>query len=345
MADRTSFRRKQTAGAAGRRTTAVCIVAVPPVQQLDVVGPATVFTFANQYAHNGAPQYEVTFVTCGDTLVVPSDSSIPLVAARRLRDGLGAVDTLLVAGGAGARAGADDATVRALRRAAKRARRIGSICTGAFVLAQTGLLEGRRATTHWAFADELHRRYPGVALDPEPIWVHDGVYTSAGISAGIDLALALVEEDRGADVALAVARHLVLYLRRPGGQAQYSATLAAQRAEHPTFREIAVWINEHLRDDLSVPALAERAAMSERSFTRRFQADVGISPARFVQRARLDEVRRMLESSEASVEAIADRCGFRDPDVMRRAFQQAFGIAPRDYRRRFSSRAIAGTAT
>ena len=245
-------------------------------------------------------------------------------------------DTLLVAGGPGARGDISHGTVVWLQRMAARVRRLGGVCTGAFPLAEAGLLDGRRATTHWHYAAEFARRFPRVLIDPAPIWVFDqGRYTSAGITAGMDLALALLEDDVGSEIALAVARYLVLFLRRPGSQTQFSAALTPLRSDRPVFRKLPAWILGHLRDDLSVPAMADHVAMSERSFARRFTREVGTSPARFVERLRLDEARRLLETTETTIDDVASRCGFEGPEVFRRAFRRAFASAPAQYRERF----------
>jgi transcriptional regulator GlxA family with amidase domain len=264
--------------------------------------------------------------------------------SNRLRLGVGPLpeppprhDTLVVAGGEGARrATANRAIVDWLARASRRARRPPSGCTGSYRLAAAGLLDGRRATTHWDFCAGLAERYPTVVVDPDPVWVRDGdVWTSAGVTAGIDLALALVEDDLGAEVALAVARQLVVFLKRPGGQAQFSSHLSTQIAERVVLAEVQGWIADHLDEDLSVPHLAERAAMSPRHFARVFRAETGVTPARFVERARVEQARRRLEESSAGVEEIAHDCGFGGPETMRRAFIRALRVGPSEYRQRF----------
>jgi transcriptional regulator GlxA family with amidase domain len=213
---------------------------------------------------------------------------------------------------------------------------VAAVCNGAFLLAEAGLLEGRRATTHWAAGDELARRYPSVDVDTDPIFVRDGnVYTSAGVSAGMDLALALVEEDLGREAALEVARWLVLFLKRPGGQSQFSAQLASQFAERHPLRELQAWIVSHPAEDLSVPALASRAFMSERNFARAFRREVGMTPAAYVEAVRVDRARMLLETSETPVETIAAECGFGTVETMRRAFARRVRVSPSDYRGRF----------
>jgi transcriptional regulator GlxA family with amidase domain len=210
------------------------------------------------------------------------------------------------------------------------------VCTGAFVLAAAGLLDGRRATTHWAWCDALARRHGAVTVDPEPIWVRDGnVWTSAGVTAGIDLALALVADDHGSDVALRVARDLVVFLQRPGGQAQFSAGLAARPAAALPLRELQGWVADHLGEDLGVARLAERAQMSERSFQRAFRRDTGTTPAAYVEGLRVERACMVLESTAATVEAVALECGFGSVETLRRAFHRRLGVGPAAYRSRF----------
>ncbi|HWI72616.1 MAG TPA: helix-turn-helix domain-containing protein, partial [Baekduia sp.] len=234
----------------------------------------------------------------------------------------------------------DDPAVAWLRRAAPRARRVTSVCTGAFVLARAGLLDGRRATTHWAWCSALTRSFSAVDVDPDPIYVRDGdVWTSAGVTAGMDLALALVEEDHGADVALEVARWLVVFLKRPGGQAQFSAGLAAQAsAAREPLRELAVWMNDNLDADLSVGALASRACLSERHFARAWRAETGDTPAATVEGLRVERARALLEDGLA-VDAVARACGFASAEVLRRVFHRRLGVAPSAYRERFRTAA------
>jgi transcriptional regulator GlxA family with amidase domain len=249
------------------------------------------------------------------------------------------VDTLVVAGGEGTRAAvADEGLVAWLAAAAPRVRRVASVCTGAFLLARAGLLDGRRATTHWAWCDELSRRFPAIAVEPDPIFVADGPFrTSAGVTAGMDLALSLVEEDLGPRAALRVARELVLFVRRPGGQAQFSAGLAAQAVEHAPLRELQAWIADHLDEDLSVPALARRTHMTERSFARAYARETGRTPAVRVELLRVERARMLLETTPAGVEAVAARCGFGTVETMRRAFARRLGVAPAAYRSRFAA--------
>jgi transcriptional regulator GlxA family with amidase domain len=245
-------------------------------------------------------------------------------------------DTLVVAGGPGARTAVDDAALLDwVARASRKAKRTTSVCTGAYLLAAAGLLDNRRATTHWAYCDGL-AAYDKVDVDPDPVFIHDGdVWTSAGVTAGMDLALALVEEDLGPDVALAVARLLVVFLKRPGGQSQFSGALAAQQATRPALRELQGWISGHLDEDLSVPALARRASMSERSFTRAFRREVGQTPAAYVEALRVEHARTLLEDGAGSLDAVARSAGFASAEVLRRAFHRRVGVSPADYRARF----------
>lgn len=308
----------------------VVVVVFDGVQSLDVTGPLEVFAGA---AHAPGAGYRVRTASLGGGAVVCS-SGLGLVPSAAL-EGVGRVDTLVVPGGEGTR-GEQPALVGWLRGHAGGAGRVASVCTGAFLLAEAGVLDGLRVTTHWAFCERLAREYPSVRVDPEPIFVRQGrVVTSAGVTAGIDLALALVEEDLGGAVALEVARHLVVFLRRPGGQAQFSTHLSAQAVRRDPVREVQHWIAEHPEGDLSVGALAGRAGLSPRQFARVFVREVGCTPGRYVERVRVETARRLLEEGEAPVVAVARRCGFASAEVMRRAFVRAVGCAPARYRERF----------
>lgn len=311
-------------------------------QSLDVLGPLEVFAVAvdARGAKGLSPGYAPVLVTL-DGKPVQSESGVGLVphmslasAARR------GIDTLVVAGGAGARLLATSQEVAAsVRKAAGKARRVASVCTGAFVLARAGLLNGRRATTHFAYCEALARAFPDVRVESEPIYVKDGsVWTSAGVTAGIDLALALVEEDFGPALALGVARELVVFVRRAGGQSQFSPQLAAQAKEPGPLRDIQAFISEHPEARLDVPALARRAHMSVRNFSRVFRSRLGVSPAEYVECVRVDAAKRLLECSDRSVEAVASAAGFGTPEALRRAFSRRVGISPREYRARFGIR-------
>jgi len=249
----------------------------------------------------------------------------------------GAVDTLLVAGGFGViEARTIEGFSAWLRRIAKRARRIGSVCSGAVALAEAGLLNGREATTHWRFCSEIASHYPEVHFNPDPIFIRDGnVYTSAGVTSGIDLSLALVEEDLGAEMALEIARNLVVFLRRPGSQSQFSNALTLQKADRQPMRDLQAWIPNNLSKPLTVEELADKARMSPRNFARVFTKQVGTTPARFVQNLRVEAARRMLEESTRPVEQVADNCGFGSTESLRSAFQRVLRVSPQEYRKRF----------
>jgi len=319
----------------------IVVVGFPDVQVLDVTGPLEVFgrtaRWLVEQGHRPDLAYTVELVAATPGPLQTS-SGLRLVADRgfRLR---GDIDTLLVAGGRGARAAAQDRALLAwLTRMAPRVRRLGSVCTGTFILAAAGLLDGRRATTHWAYCDGLAKLHPRIRVEPDPIFMRDGaIYTSAGVTAGMDLALALVEEDVGRHVALQVARQLVLFLRRPGGQSQFSSQLAVQTADREPLRELQQWIADHLSTDLSVATLADRAAMSPRHFARVFASELGMTPARFVELQRVEAARRRLEESTDGVDAVATTCGFGCAEGMRRAFLRTVRVSPSDYRSRFRS--------
>jgi transcriptional regulator GlxA family with amidase domain len=313
----------------------VLVVAYPDVQSLDVTGPVEVFATANRVA--GRTQYRVE--VAGPTAdPITTSSGLLLTPHRAIGAVREAVDTLVVAGGTGTPdAVRDDDLIRHIDRLARRARRVTSVCSGSFLLARAGLLDGRRATTHWSATAQLARFFPDVVVKPEPIFVRDGnVWTSAGVTAGMDLALALVDDDLGRDVALEVARWLVLYLQRPGGQAQFSAHLEAQTASRQPLREVQTWIAEHLAGDLSVPALAARAGMSVRNFSRAFRAEVGMTPADYVEVIRVEAARRALETSRDGIDAIARSCGFGTVATMHRVFRRRVHTTPARYRGNFA---------
>jgi transcriptional regulator GlxA family with amidase domain len=317
----------------------IVIVAYPGVQSLDVTGPLEVFAGAQQLIGASSSRergYDVR-VLSRDGQPLQTSSGLGVIPHARLPSQPPPIDTLIVAGGSGhIQAGEDQALLDWIVRAAGKSRRTASVCTGAFVLARAGLLDGRRATTHWASAAELARLHPDVIVDPEPIFVRDGaLWTSAGVTAGMDLALALVEQDLGSDAALKIARHLVLFLRRPGNQSQFSATLAAQQAEREPLREIQRAVLEDVAGDHRVEAMAARAHMSPRHFARAFRAETGVTPARHVERVRVEAARRQLEDSGEPIAAIAASCGFGTAETMRRVFLRTLHIVPSEYRRRF----------
>ncbi|MGH7101082.1 MAG: GlxA family transcriptional regulator, partial [Acetobacteraceae bacterium] len=297
------------------------VLTYPAVQLLDVSGPVQVFASANDLVVGAgrARPYRLKVVAQGGEGATAS-AGVTLAAGPLTGEGE-ELDTLLVAGGEGAEAAAENPVlVDWVRQRAGKARRVASVCTGAFLLAAAGVLDGRRAATHWMYCTKLAQRFPAVRVEPDPIFVCDGpVWTSAGVTAGIDLALALVEEDLGRSVALAVARYLVVFLKRPGGQAQFSAALALQAAEDK-FGALHAWINEHLADDLSLSVLAGQAGMSERSFGRHYAGTTGQTPARAIERLRMEAARRLLSDSRTPVKRIAQRCGFGSEETMRRSF-------------------------
>ncbi|PWF55229.1 GlxA family transcriptional regulator [Massilia glaciei] len=324
----------------------VLMVAFPNAQMLDITGPLDVFSVANGAAlAEGLPApYRVALAAPRAGLLMTS-SGIAIAAGCSVYDAGLEADTLLLSGGPGARAVVrDGALVAALGALCARVGRVGSICTGAFALAATGALDGRRATTHWAHFDEFALAFPRVQIDRDALFVSDGKFhSSAGISAGIDYALALVEHDLGRRRALEVARELVVFLRRPGGQSQFSAQLAAEVGAHDPdrFGELTRWIGENLDRELSVDMLAGRLAMSPRNFARRFMAAMKVAPGRYMQLLRVDAARRMLTDGELPVARIAERCGFASAEAMRLAFQRHLNVAPVDFRARFQ-RAASG---
>jgi transcriptional regulator GlxA family with amidase domain len=312
------------------------ILAFADAQLLDITGPLQVFASANQWARQQGPDpYQIRLVAPASPVVTNSGLAI---LAEALPRAASAVDTLIVAGGWGVHAACENhALVRWLTRRAARARRVVSVCTGAFLLGAAGLLEGRRAVTHWGECQSLARRYPAAQVLMDPIFVRDGaLWTSAGVTAGIDLALALVEDDLGHPAAMAVARELVVFLKRSGGQAQFSHALELQRETR--FAALHGWMTAHLTQNLSVRALAARAAMSERTFVRRYRSATGLSPARAVERLRVEAAQRLLLDSSLPVKRIAERCGFGCEETMRQSFQRVLSVAPREFRARFSSK-------
>lgn len=319
-------------------TRTVDVLVYPAVQLLDVAGPVQVFATANDIVGKaGAAQpYAVRIVAQGGHGITASAGlefaadPLPPIGA--------ALDTLLIAGGQGIEAAAaDPVLVDWVRQQAKQARRTASVCTGAFLLAASGILDGRRAVTHWSLCAELARRFPAVRVESDPIFVRDGqVWTSAGVTAGIDLALALVEEDLGRTVALAVARYLVVFLKRPGGQAQFSTALSLQAADDK-FGALHDWINRHLTDDISLPVLSRQTGMSERSFSRRYAEEIGLSPGRAVEWLRVEAARRLLLESRLPIKRISQRCGFGSEETMRCSFLRLLAATPQEYRARFSS--------
>ena len=330
----------KTIAASGPRT--IVFLAAPNTQILDVAGPFQVFVRAAELfarEHPGRPRpYDVILASTARCKTVSTNCGLMLTGTETFRTLRRPVDTLLIAGGSGLeKAARNQELLGWLRKAAQRVRRIGSICTGAFLLAAAGLLDGKRATTHWKWAAELAKRCPQITIDPDPIYIRDGnTYTTAGVTAGMDLALALVEEDLGSPLALSVARELVLYLRRAGGQSQFSTALSLQSSDRKQIEEIRSWVVDHLEQDLPVEKLAARAGMSPRNFARIFLKDTGTTPARFVERLRVEAARRRLEESRDKLEKIANDCGFGSITTLRRSFVRALHVPPADYRNRFT---------
>src|SRR6202046_2881330 len=331
---------KMTRTSAGIRTRRIVMVAFPDAQIIDITGPLEVFGRAARLLSDErgwrVPAYTVEIVATKARTLATS-SGIRLIADRSIANVRGPIDTLLVAGGRGTTdALRDRALIEWLRRIARHTRRLCSVCTGAFLLAEAGLLDGLSATTHWRQCEQLATRYPAVSVETDPIFVRAGkIFTSAGVTAGIDLALALLEDDHGRDVALAVARELVMFLRRPGGQSQFSVQLSTQQADREPIRDLQRWIGDHLGADLSVEALARRAAMSPRNFARVFTREVGMTPGEFVENLRVEAARRRLEESSEGVDSIASACGFGTRESMRRAFIRTLHVPPSAYRSRF----------
>ena len=325
--------------AAARR---LLIVVVPPVDEFDLVGPLQVFSAVNRLA--GRSVYAIDMVTAGEDLQVAGEAGVlTFLAHRRLQDVRQQHDSALLVCGLTSRHTRDAALFAWLRHARNDLRRLGAVCVGAFLLAEAGLLSGRRVTAHWRFGSELAKRYPHIKVVPPQLWVKDGnIYTSAGISAGIDLALAWVEEDCGSATAHDVARELVLFLRRPGGQAQLSISLAAQASEMRALQELQLWIAENLQKRLSVNELAGHVAMSVRNFERVFTREVGITPGQYVLQARVEAARRELQQTNKGLKQVAAATGFGSVDSMRRAFLRLVGITPQTYRAQLSVRSRIG---
>ena len=328
-------------GSASETTRRIVFVAGPGVEILDLVGPLQVFARAadmfGRENHGSPPIYTIEVVTISPHRSLLANCGLGITAHKTFREVRGKIDTLLVAGGdAIERNDVNAEAVRWLKKTAAKCRRVGSVCTGAMLLARAGLLDGRRATTHWNWCEVLVRRAPRADVDPNPIFVRDeNIYTSAGVTAGMDLALALVEEDHGSRLALQVARNLVLYLRRPGGQSQFSAALSLQATDRKPLRELEPWVLDNLHKPLSVPVLAQRVSMSPRNFARVFNREMKTTPAKFVERLRVEAARRRLEESQNSMEMIASECGFGNVNSMRNVFQRTLKIPPGQYRRHF----------
>lgn len=317
----------------------VVLLATPSAQSLEVAGPVEVFSMVAEKMREAGRErmsgYAVEVVSATRDLIIKSSSGLTILANRSWREIDYPIDTLLVAGGMDVWSGASEAELLEwVRTRSAKARRFGSICTGAFVLAEAGILNGRRATTHWYFCQQLQRDYPKVVVDPEPIFIQDGpLYTSAGVTSGIDLAVSMVEEDFGIDIALRVARALVLFLRRPAGQNQFSTALAFQGASRIPLRELPVYVLEHLHEPLTIEDLAARVSMSVRNFSRVFTEEFDTTPAAFVEKLRVETAKRLVEESARSFEDIAAQCGLGTADSLRRIFEKQLGVTPAQLRR------------
>ncbi|WP_417452088.1 GlxA family transcriptional regulator [Kordiimonas sp.] len=319
----------------------VMMVVYPNAHILDVTGPLEVLTGASLFLPDTTPTYE-TILVANQGGAVKTTSGLSLQADLSFRDAteqLATLDTLLISGGHGINeATSDTELMEFVRIASTRAKRVVSICTGAMILAELGLLNGRRATTHWWWCPILAQKYPEVEVDADAIYVRDGnVWTSAGVTTGMDLALSLVEMDFGHHIALQVARYNVMYMMRPGGQSQFSAQLLSQNAEDHNIGKVLRHVIGNLTADLSAPALAEYAGMSDRTFNRKFKEETGHTPAAYVELARVQAARIQLEQSELGVELVALKTGFQSPERMRRAFHRHVGISAADYRERFKA--------
>lgn len=318
----------------------VVFLVFPRFQMLDLTGPLEVFAQADNLFRLERRRYEIEVVARTADPVTATDG-LAVVPHRTMAEAATLpVDTLVVVGGAGVReAMRDPVYVEWVRAMASRARRVTSVCSGTSLLAATGILDGRRVTTHWSNCEELARGFPQVRVERDPIFVRsDPVWTSAGITAGMDLAMALVEDDHGAEVARRIAKQLVVFVQRPGGQAQFSTQLAAQRPGRDSLRAVQGWIADHLDADLSLSALARRAALSERHFSRVFRAETGMTVAAYVEAARVEAAQRLLESTGDGLDRIARSCGFGTVETMHRTFNRAVRVTPGEYRRHFSHR-------
>jgi transcriptional regulator GlxA family with amidase domain len=325
----------------------VVFVVYPDLQILDLTGPFEVFALANRLTSgqgpldrpggSHSPHYELEVVSA-DGKPVRSSGGLEIAPDSSIEGSMGSLDTLMVVGGTGTlEAVRDERLVAWISSAARRSRRVASVCSGAFLLARAGLLDGRRATTHWDSCALLAESFPAVTVDEDSIFVRDGnVWTSAGVTTGMDLALALVEDDLGPDAARLVARWLVLFVQRPGGQAQFSAQLSAQRPQRSSLRDMEGWIADHIADDLSVTVMAEQVGMSTRTFARVFRHELGVTPAAYVEGVRVEAARRLLETTRRGVAEVARVCGFGTVETMHRVFKRTVRGTPGEYRRHFS---------
>ncbi|VTS04924.1 GlxA family transcriptional regulator [Tuwongella immobilis] len=331
---------QEEAGVGAGSCRRVVILVLPGVDLLDVAGPSEAFFVVDRSPNRVAdpPRYCIELVRVGPEREVVTACGIRMIVEQELDSIREPIDTLLIpAAEIGFSLAPDSPICDAIRRAIPRCRRVASICAGSFILAATGILNGRRATTHWMAAPEFARKYPQIRVDSDAIYVQDGMFfSSAGSTAGMDLALALIEADHGREMALFVARQLVMFVRRPGGQSQFSELLADQSSNRRPLSDLIAWIANHLRSPLTVEQLAERSHMSVRNFTRVFTREIGYTPARYVERLRVDAARRLLETdSDSPLEQIALGCGFGSADSMRRSFLRVLRTSASDYRNRF----------
>lgn len=321
------------------QTRRVVILARPPVDAFDVIGPAEAFGLANRFWPKEQRPYQVELVSTGPERAMPSEIGIGLQANATLeteRKNTQPIDTLLIVSGIDNRNEYQADAVEWILKQAPKIRRLCSICVGAFTLAQTGLLDGKRATTHWAVADELASLYPAVKVDSRPIWIQDGdIYTSAGISSGIDLSVELIAQDLGNEFAMRIAKSLVLFLRRPGDQAQFSELIKSQAPTSASLQQLQLWIAEHLNRDLTLDILAHQIAVSRRTLIRLFKDELGITPAKYIERIRLEAAKRDIEMGIGDLQAVADRRGYGSVHVMWRSFMRNMGITPTQYADRF----------
>lgn len=326
-----------------KKSKHIVILTPPNSSILDVAGPLEVFTKATDYIlgylNKNTETYTIHVLSCEKSKIVTTSSGLPIVCEGGIKSVNYKIDTILVSGIPNAPENmVSKEVLNWLNKLSGSVRRIGSICAGAFILAEAGILNGKRATTHWRVCDKLARCYPKVKVENDPIFVKDGnVYSSAGISTGMDLALAMVEEDFGKDVALAVARQLVLYLKRPGNQSQFSMILTHQKIDYQPIRDMQDWIMENLNEELSVEILAEKASMSPRNFARVFLRESGITPAKYIEKLRLETARRRLEETRLSLDEISNECGVGSAEALRRLFLRHMKTTPSDYRRSFST--------
>jgi len=324
------------------KTKHIVIIAPPMTSILDVAGPLEVFAKTVDYIQNYIPvikeSYTTHILSVDSSTIVNTSSGLPIVCEGGIESINYEVDTVLVAGKGSSENKVLQNVLDWLKANAPNIRRIGSVCAGAFILAEAGLLDGRRATSHWQVCEKLARLYPAIKVEKDPIYVKDGnIYTSAGISTGIDLSLAMVEEDFGRDVAVMVARVLVLYLKRPGNQSQFSNILMHQTVDYEPIQVVQDWVVDHLAEELTIEILAEKASMSPRNFARVFLRETGITPAKYIEKVRLEAARRRLEETRLTIDEISNECGIGNADGLRRLFLRHMRTTPSDYRKSFTT--------